>query len=93
MTTRQIDGARKLIGLHAYERDHGPSARPFDFANYAIRPDTPIGFVVGVQTQLDVGTEHRTPLSIFRQTVQASERIGRNCRADPLDRITVVIIV
>jgi hypothetical protein len=91
--TRQIDGTRKLVRLHADKRDQRPAARPPDIADDAVRADTPIGLVKCVQPKFDIRAEHQAPPCIFSQSVQAGECVRRNGRSNPLDRITVVVVV
>ena len=52
---RQIDGARKLVGLHADQPDQRPAAGLADHPDDPVRPDPPVGLVIGVQADLDVG--------------------------------------
>ena len=91
--SRQIDGARKLVRLHAHESDQRPPARPADFADDPVGPDPPVGFVKGLEADFDARAEHLTPGGVSRERIQARQRIGRDDRLDPLDRIAVVVVM
>ena len=90
---RKIDGARKLVRLHADEADERPAAFLADHVDDPVRPNAPIGLVVGVETDVDFGSEHLALARILREAIQAGQRVGRYCRAHPLDRIAVVIVM
>ena len=90
---RKIDGARELVRLHADEADQRPAAFLADHVDDPVRPNAPIGFVVGVEADVDSGPEHLAPARILREAIQAGQGIGRYCRAHPLDRIAVVIVM
>jgi hypothetical protein len=52
----EIDGARKLVRLHADETDKCLTARLADFSDDPVRAHAPVGFVVGLQADFDVRT-------------------------------------
>ena len=91
--TGQIDCAWKLVGLNADKTNQrfaaGSANELYDLA----RPDAPVSLVVCREAYVNVRPEHRSRARIFSQTIQAGERVGRNCRPHPLDRITVIIIM
>ncbi len=74
----QINSAGKLIGLDANQRDQrfstGFSQRPEN----ASWPDASVGFIIGVQTYLNVRTEYLAGTRILGKTVQACQRVRRN---------------
>ena len=90
---RQVDGARKLVGLHADQTDQRPAALLADLADDPVRAYAPVGFVVGMQADFDAGSQHVAALGVHRQAVEAGERVGRDGRAEPLDGIAVVIVM
>src|SRR6185503_7445180 len=59
----------------------------------AIRPHPPIRLVIGVQADIDARPKDRALLRVLRQAIQAGQRVGRNGRTNPLDRIAVVIVM
>ena len=51
---RQIDRARKLVGLHADQRDQRRAAGLADHPDDPLGADAPVGLVIGVQADVDV---------------------------------------
>ena len=90
---RKIDGAGKLVGLDADQPDQRASPGAADLADDPVGSSPAVGLVIGVDADLDPGTQHLPPPQILRQTVQASQRIGWNCRPEPLDRIAVIVVM
>ena len=90
---REIDRARELVRLHADQADQRLAAGLPDHADDAVGPNAPVGLVIGVQADLDAFAQHAAPLRVLGEAVEAGERIGRDRRPDPLDRIAVVVIV
>src|SRR5437867_2428604 len=88
----EIERTRKLIGLHADQRDETAINRP-DVADHSFDIDDRITFVEGVDPDVDVEAEHMTPGAFLDQSVNAGEAIGRNGRAPPLDDVAVSIVV
>ena len=90
---RQIDGTGELVRLDADQPDqHAPTgaANPPD---NAVRPNPAIGLVIGVDADLDLGTQHPPAADILGQTVQASQRVGGDRRPEPLDWIAVIVVM
>lgn len=52
-----------------------------------------VGLVVGVQAELDARPQDVAPPRILGESVETGECIGGDGRADPLDRVAVVVIV
>jgi len=88
-----IDSAWKLVGLHADKTDQRLATRLADFSDNPVRLDPPVGFVIGMQADFDIGSKHVPAACVLRQGVQACQRVGGNGRAEPLDRISIVIVV
>src|ERR1700730_7687540 len=63
------------------------------FSDNPVRLDPPVGFVIGMQADFDIGSKHVPAACVLRQGVQACQRVGGNGRAEPLDRISIVIVV
>ena len=55
---REIDRARKLVRLHADQADQRLAAGLADHPDDLVRPDPPVGLVIGVQADVDVRPEH-----------------------------------
>ena len=51
---REIDGARKLVGLHADQTDQRLAARARIISDDPLGPDPPVGLVIGVQADFNV---------------------------------------
>jgi hypothetical protein len=79
--------------LHPDQTNQCPPAAFADQADDAVRPYAAVGLVVGVQADLDVRPQDRTPARVLSECVETGERIGGDGRADPLDRIAVIIVV
>ncbi len=90
---RQIDRARKLVGLHADQADQRAAAFAADHADDLVGADAPVGLVVGVQPDVDARPQHFAARGVFGQRIQAGQRVGRDRRAQPLDRIAVVVVM
>jgi hypothetical protein len=89
--TGVIDGAWKLVGLHADKTDQRLATRLADFSDNPVRLDPPVGFVIGMQADFDIGS--KPAACVLRQGVHPCQRVGGNGRAEPLDRIAIVIVV
>jgi hypothetical protein len=89
----QVDGAWELIGLHADKTDQRLAAGLADHADNAVGPHPPVRLIVGMQLHLDAGAEHLAATRVLGQPIQAGEGVGRDRRAEPLNRIAVVVIV
>jgi len=56
--TRQIDGAGKLIGLHADEADQGAAAGALDVGDDAVDADARVGLVDRPGDDVDIRSQH-----------------------------------
>ena len=74
----EIDGAGKLIRLHPDQANQRFAAGLANHSDDPVRPDAPIGFVVGMQVDLDVRPEHFPAARVLGQAVQTCQRVGRN---------------
>ena len=90
---RQVYRARILVRLRPHDADQGAPALLLQAPDNAARNDTAIGFVVGLDIDPDAGAEHLALPRILRQAEHTGERVRRHNRAEPLDRIAVVVVV
>ena len=90
---RQIDGARKLVRLHADEPDQTAPALTPEHADDLRWLNPPVGFIVCVQADIDACSQHLAATSVLGQGIETGKRIGGNCRTQPLDRIAVVVVM
>jgi hypothetical protein len=90
---REVDSAGKLVGLNANQRDQRLATAPFDVADDPVRPHPPVRLVIGREADFHVGPKDVALPRVFREPVQAGERVRRDRGADPLDRVTVVVVV
>ncbi len=90
---RQIHRAGILIRLHPDDADQRPAAHALEVADDPAREHAPIGLVVGLDFDLDARTQDLAFAGVLGQAVHAGERIGRQRRAKPLDRIAVVVVM
>ncbi|MGC1766629.1 MAG: hypothetical protein WA769_27360 [Pseudolabrys sp.] len=79
--------------MHPDQSDQCPAAAFADRADDAVRPYAAVGLVVGVQAELDARPQDVAPPRILGESVETGECIGGDGRADPLDRVAVVVIV
>ncbi len=91
--TRDIHGARKLVRLHPDDADQRPAAPALEVADDPAREHAAIGLVVGVDLDPDARAQNLALAGVLGQAVHAGERVGRQRRAEPLDRIAVVVVV
>ena len=70
-----------------------PPPWPTHRADDAIGPDPLIGLVERVEANCGVGPEHPATPGVFRQRVEAGERVRRDRRLDPLDRVAVIVVM
>src|SRR5580704_4257731 len=88
---RNIHRPRKLIRLHANQRDQ---SRLFaKFARNAIRPDMRISFVQRLDDDVDVIPQHAPLLAVERKAIDHRQRVRRNRRPQPLDDVAVIVVV
>ncbi len=89
----QVHGTRKLVGLDTDQSDETAPAFLLYLLNDAFGVDPPGGFIEGMQAQIDVWPQDFAAAGILGQPVQTSQGIGRQGRAQPLDGVTIVIVV
>jgi len=89
----QIDRARKLIGLDTNKSDQTAAAFTLDQADDVAGLNPPVGLIICVEPHFDAGTQHLAPPRVFRERIQASQRIRWDRRPQPLDRVAVVVIM
>ena len=71
--TGVIDGAWKLVGLHADKTDQRLATRLADFSDNPVRLDPPVVFVIGMQADFDIGSKPFRPrASSARAFIHAS---------------------
>ena len=81
--TREVDGAWKLVGLHADKTDQRLAARVADLSDDPLGLGPPVGLVIGMQADFDIGSKHVPAVRVLRQAVQACQRVGGNGRPVP----------
>ena len=89
----QIDSARKLVGLDAYEADQGSATRALDVGDDAVSADARVGLVDRQGDNVDIRSQHLALAAVFRQSVERGQGIGGNVRPQPSDRIAVVVVM
>ena len=90
---RDIHSAWKLVGLHSDESHQAAAAGAGDLPRNALRLDARIRLVDGGDVDDDVVTEYAPLLAVQSQTIQHCQRIGRNRGAEPLNDVSVVVVV
>jgi len=89
----EIDRTWELIGLHADQSDQRAAALFADQIDDAVRPDAPVGFVVGVKTNFYVRAQDVAATGVFGERIESRQSVGRDGRAEPLNRIAVVVVM
>ena len=90
---RDINGAGKLVRLHPDDADQRPPAPALEVADDPAREHPAIGLVIGVDLDPDARAQNLALAGVLGQAVHAGERVGRQRRAEPLDRIAVVVVM
>ena len=90
---RNVNGARKLIGLNADQADECATAAGADLPNDLLGTNSRIRFIPRGNLDLDVIAQRATFRTVERQSVDRRKRVGRDRGARPLDDIALVIIV
>ena len=78
---RQIDGAGKLVGLHADQADQRLDATALDVGDDTVGANARVGFVERGDLDVHVVAEHVAIAAVERQPVQDRERVRGNGRA------------
>src|SRR4029077_14303905 len=84
---RKVHRARKLVCLHADERDQPCPAAIADRPNDSMRTNASIGFVIDMKAYVNGRTEDSSAPRIFGKSVHTGQRIGWDDRSHPLDRV------
>ena len=90
---RDVHGAWKLIGLHSHQGDHATTAAASDPPRNTLRVDAGIGLVDGGDIDDDVIAQHAALVAVQSQAIQHRQSIGRNRRTQPLNDVSVVVVV
>ncbi len=81
---REIERARKLVGLHADQSDEtaaGGADRPDD----PLDVDNRVALVAGVDLDIDVGPERLGRGAFGEQSVDAGEAVGRDASSGTIE--------
>src|SRR5262249_28381897 len=89
----KVERAGELVGLHAHQRDQGSATLATQAANDALGMDAPVGLIVRGNGNVGAVTQHASRAAILGKAVEASQRVGRNGRAQPLNGITLVVVM
>ena len=91
---------RAMSSARGYWLDCTPtsptSARPprrAEVADDLRRKNAAVGLVVGLDGEVDARAEDLALARVLRQAVHAGERVGRQRRAEPLNRIAPIVVV
>jgi hypothetical protein len=91
-TLRQVERMRELVRLHP-DQHHHSRARVLDHPRQFLRPDPRVRLIERMNLDLHIRSERMPLLTIPRQPINRRQRVRRNRRSEPLDHITVVIVV
>jgi hypothetical protein len=88
-----IHGAWILVGLHSHQGHQAAAAAAGDLPRNALRFDARIRLVEGGDVDDDVVAEHAALVAVQSQAIQHRQSIGRNRGAEPLNDVSVVVVV
>ena len=88
----KVECPRKLVGLNADEHHHAVIGS-LDERRHPVDVDDGVGFVKGVDVEINALAEYLIAGTFERQAVKSGKRIRRYRRTIPLDHIAVVVIV
>ena len=71
---RDVQRPGELVGLHA-DQHHHPGAGLFDHLGDALGPDQRVGFVMGVNFELDIVAQHVALGAVHGQAMQRRKRV------------------
>ncbi len=91
-TAGEIQGAGKLIGLHAGQTDEAMTRRP-DLRGDFFGADAGVGLVIDENFQRHIGAERLAATAVLGDGVQGRQGIGGNGGTQPLHHITVVVVM
>src|SRR6516225_105194 len=91
--SRQINGAGKLVRLNPNQADKRSTTGAADHSDHPIGSNAAIGLVISVDADRHVGAEHLPPTGVFGKTVEASKRVRRYRRLDPLNWIAIAVVM
>jgi hypothetical protein len=78
--------------LHAGEHHHAAPGQRY-FPGDAFGSQTGVGFVYGLELQIDIGAQPPRLLDVLGQAVKTGEGVRRNRRAQPLNDVALVVVV
>src|SRR5205085_9272005 len=64
-----------------------------DLPDYAVGANPAICLVISVDADVDIGAEHAAALRVLGEAVQRGQRVGRDGRPEPLDRVAVIVVM
>src|SRR5688572_21334520 len=88
-----VHGTRKLVRLHANKPDHAEAAVARHLRDDALRIDARVGLVDRRDVERDVGPEQLPLGGIDREAVDSRERVRGHSGAQPLNDVTVVVVM
>src|SRR6516165_7666571 len=90
---REIQRARILVSLHSGEYDKPESAMPAESLYDLVRPYARSDFIDNRNVDRNIGPECLARGGILEQTVENGERVRGYDRTNPLNDVTLVVIV
>jgi hypothetical protein len=88
-----VHGPRKLVGLDPDQAHQARAAGPLEAPDDLVDRDHRVGLVVGVEDDVDVGSELAPLDHLERQAVEAGQRVRGDPGFPPLDDVAVVVVV
>jgi hypothetical protein len=88
-----VEGAGELVALHADQKDETEIAVPPEAFDDLLRPDPGVDLVERIDVDVDVIAQHPPLARLVDQAVDGRQRVRGNERPEPLDDVTVVVVV
>src|SRR5205807_2795837 len=88
-----VEGAGKLVRLHAYQANHAEAAVPAQRRDHVLDLHAPVGLVDWRDVDRDIGAEDLASARVEGEHVDHGKRIRWDGRTQPLNDIAVIVVV
>ena len=89
----EVECARVLVRLDTDQTNHRSPALCLQVTNNALWPRPLVGLVACFDFEMDAGAQQVSLSRVISERIHTSECIGRHDRAEPLDRVAVIVVM